>query len=121
MKQKVKTMAALLDTKDTAVIEVQTVIGLCAIHPRIQAGRASGEGWTVSHLPSGMAVWTVATEEEAIKVAEYLTEHRILPEGRGGSALAWRDSMTVLEREQLIARLSAIAPRYTTPWRTTTI
>lgn len=107
--------ALLMDGKRSTVV-VDSVHGSFAVHQRICDGRAIGEGWTVSHQLSGMALWTVVSKDDAVKIATWLEEQKIVPV-EAEAVTAWRGSLTMTQSNDLVAKLAAIAPRYITPWR----
>lgn len=86
-------------------VTADTHIGPYAVHKTIRQKQAQGPGWTVTHRDSGLAVWQVREERDAIRVASWLDAEGILPDNHV-------ITLTARERVQLIEKLSAIAPRY---------
>lgn len=99
-------------------IEPEGVVGdHYAIHQRLRHGRPTGPGWTVTHIPSGLAVWTVDEFDAAVRVARWLDEHQALPVPPAPANLdaMWKwydeDEQRVM---QLIFSLTDVAPRAAT-------
>ena len=104
-------IAVPLVNGETARVVVESVVGDFAVHLRIWGGRAVGPGYSVTHVVSGIAVWTVAHLPDAIRVAQWLDKAQIIPK-QEEAAVAWRIRFKDPERSKLIQALTAIAPRY---------
>lgn len=93
------------------VVDPDAVIGPYAIHGRIKDGAASGPGWTITHRSTGKAVWHVLEYADAIKVAQWLDNERVMPESRE-EAFTWIAKRLPSEQTKLMVQLQHIAPRH---------
>lgn len=111
MTAKWEVMESVLQNGERERIIVDALVGAWAIHQRVWGGEAVGPGWTVSHQPSGIAVWQVETEQEALRVARFLDESKILPETRE-AFLEWRVKASGPDKSKVMEQLSNIARRF---------
>lgn len=95
-------------TNEVAV-EPEAVFGAFAVHLTISNGNR-GPGYTITHRPSGFAVWHVREFAAAIAVAKWLDESLILPD-TVETVTHWKQKLTPIARTRLVVSLSAIAPR----------
>ena len=96
---------------DTSVaVEPEAVTGIYAVHLTINMGLVTGPGYTITHRPSGWAVWHVREFAAAIRVARWLDESGVLPL-TAADAMSWKEKLTPLERARMHMQLAAIAPR----------
>jgi len=99
------------DGSTSVNVTADGIVGPYAIHQRIVKGRASGPGWAVTHRALGKVVWVVETLGEAVRVAGWLDEHRIIPE-EAEAAQTWREHLSPTEYADLLTQLHGVAPRY---------
>lgn len=102
--------------KDVIAVDVHAWIGPFAIHRRIHHRAEMLDGWTVTHIASGRAIWTVAHFTQAMQVAQWLDQHKRIPEDLDG-CLAWAATMQAdrVAYTRFVAELSELSPRYITP------
>lgn len=50
----------------------EAVVGDYAIHQRMQGGHACGKGFTITHVPSGLSVYSTLLESDALVCASKL-------------------------------------------------
>lgn len=95
-------------------IVAEATVGAFGIHHRIFNARPIDDGWTVSHMPTGRAIWTVEARADALKVATALHVNKLIPEGRE-EALEWIIALSAAERAKLTEKLTKMAPRLFRP------
>ena len=95
---------------EQVLVEPTAILGIYAVHKSISHGTAVGPGYTVTHRPSGLAVWHVRGFANAMAVAKFLDDEKLLPETKEGLA-TWKRELTPMARGHIATRLSAIAPR----------
>ena len=81
-----------------------------AVHHTIKNGRAVGPGYTITHRPSGLAVWHVREFAAALAVVKWLNANLVLPDTEK-TVVDWKDKLAPTAKTRLVAELSAIAPR----------
>lgn len=86
----------------------EIIVGDYAIHGRLWGARPVDHGITVTHIPSGLAIWTVSHASDAVKVAQLLDRERLIQ----GDAFEWGRNLKGPDKVKFIERLSAIAPRF---------
>lgn len=91
-------------------VEPEMVQGLYAVHYTIRGYRAAGPGLTITHRPSGFAVWHVREFAAAIAIAKWCDVNLVLPETLE-LVLEWKQNLEPTQRYELMSQLSAIAPR----------
>ena len=88
------------------------VIGGFAIHPRIWANEARhGDGWSVTHKATGFLVWVTEKREDAVKIATWLHENKVMPAGKD-EIKVWCDQRTIAQNTDLNRKMTAVCPRY---------
>jgi hypothetical protein len=110
--KKLVTIGVLMASGRVAFVDAELAYGDYAVHRRFNCGHPSGEGYSVTHIPSGLVVWSVRTFLEAEAVAQFLDEANELPPDRDavlGIQKLGNGSPTIV---RLSERLAAIAPRY---------
>src|SRR5262245_49610644 len=93
----------------------QTVEAWClgdyAMHRRLASGTTAGEGWAVTHCPSGLLVWSTQLQEGAEAAVRWLAEHAPLASANATTMLSMR--VVAPEKLQLLReQLQQIAPRW---------
>lgn len=91
-------------------VDPEMVQGPYAVHRTIKDMRPVGPGYTITHRPSGYAVWHVREFSAAIAVAKWLDENVTLPPSYD-AVWNWKQNLTPNERTRLVGGMSAIAPR----------
>lgn len=91
-------------------VEPEAVIGPYAVHLSIGHLVAAGPGYTITHRPTGLAIWHVRKFTDGVRVATWLDAEKVLPETEAGMLL-WKEALTPTVCTYLMARLAAIAPR----------
>lgn len=115
MKEEWRTQCAVgRDSTVMVDVDPDAVIGVFAIHLRIQGQKPTGPAWSITHRPTGKAVWHVREYADAIKVAQYLDQERVMPETKE-EALEWISKQLPSDRTKFTLALHRIAPRYTGP------
>jgi len=113
------TSPAQLDPKMTTMcrcgdaevfVDSEMMAGAYAVHLTVHKARASGPGYTVTHRPSGYAIWHVREFGAAVRIAQWLDENLKLPE-KYEMVWQWKQQMSAVERGHLVGALTAIAPR----------
>lgn len=90
----------------------RTTVGIYAVHEAVVNGRPYANAWTTTHTPSGLAIWTTRTFEDAVKVAEWLHAYPHIPAGRE-EFIQWRDREdSLVALCTLEGDLRRLAPRY---------
>src|SRR6266576_6968570 len=89
-------------------IEAEAIFGIYAVHKSINHATATGPGYTVTHRPSGMAVWHVREFGDAVAVAKYLDKEQLLPETKD-ELEQWHQTLAPTARGMLMGMLTAIA------------
>lgn len=93
-------------------VEVVGTVGGYAIHPRVVGREAVGPEFTVTHIGSGISIWTVADFDAAIRVARFLDEKSGIPQNATFEQMReYRDGLSPVERTSIYLQLQAIAPR----------
>lgn len=92
----------------TTVVIPEVIIGDFAVHNWLWGARAVGPGFTVTHVASGLALWTVRHLSDAVKVAQWLDKRKVVPV----DAVTWKENLSGQARSKLIVDLTAIAQRF---------
>lgn len=88
------------------------------IHRQLINGGVSEDGWTVTHLRSGIRVWGTRSREEAGHVADWLNDFGPLPPvGDYEEMMAW-PAANPEKAKDLTAALTSIAPKFAAPGAT---
>lgn len=90
---------------------LETVVGDFAVHRRIWGNGPVDTGWTVTHIPSGIAFWTVAELPAAVRVAQWLDKSKLVP-ADPDQAWAWKEALHEPDKSKLIRSLTEVAPRF---------
>lgn len=100
-----------------ASVEVTTKmqLGAYAIHNKLLLGIPTGPGMTVSHTPSGLAIWHTETFEQAEAIVRWLYAHVTIPDhlNTHHEVFRWWNGRSISFRTSIMEQLEAIAPRYT--------
>lgn len=95
----------------TAKVVAEVLVGLFAVHQRMWDGRPIGTGYSVTHVPSGIAIWSVQHLPDAVRVAQWLDAGKLIG-AEDADAVRWWQLMTDEARSSFRAGLTKIAPRY---------
>lgn len=91
-------------------VDPEMVQGPYAVHRTIKNSRAVGPGYTITHRPSGFAVWHVRAFDAAVRIAQWLDENVTLPPTYD-DVWEWKQNLTPMARSALVGGMSKIAPR----------
>lgn len=105
----------------TIHVEAYAVYGDYAVHPWVSSQVIDDRGFTVTHRPSGLSIWSVAQYVDALRVASYLQTAALLPsdplsvEHIMQEALADKASESAQRMADVRSRLEKIAVRVRPP------
>lgn len=91
-------------------VEPEMVNEPYAVHLTISEGKAKGPGYTITHRPSGYALWHVREFDAAVRIVHWLAENLQLPDTAEG-AKNWKHTLPATERMRIADALTGIAPR----------
>lgn len=92
-------------------IVAEEVVGHFAIHRCVINAKLSTCGFTITHVPTGLSVWSVEHIDAARKLVEWLIAQGVVP-ASSEEAIAWVNGLDSAARAAFRASMGKIAPKF---------